>query len=137
MPTNWTATSGLVVECSHLKFLFTSSAVRGYQTSLQVHIKEEDRDPIRFHWLVDKDLNQIETRALFGLVQSLFILGGTLMVHLGGCKKRYPTEVDEILRSLYVDYVISGGNNISEVKLLKTTMITIFGEANFKRHKWH
>ena len=135
MPTNWTATSELVVECSHLKFLFTRSAVRGYQTSLQVHIKEEDRDPICFHCLIDKDLNQIEsyrfTRALFGLAQSLFILEGTLTVYLD------PTEVDEILRSLHVDDVISGGNNISEVKLLKTTMIRIFGEPNFKRHKWH
>ena len=111
------------------------------QTFLQVHIKEEDRYAIRFHCLVDKDPNQIETyqftRALFGLVQSPFILGGTLTVHLGGCKERYPIEVDEILRSLYVDNVISGGNNIPEVKQLKTTIIKIFGEANFKLHKWH
>ena len=75
------------------------------QVFLQMHIKEQDRDAIRFHCLVDKDPNQIETygltRALFVLVQSLFILGGTLTVHLGGCKERYPIEVDEILRSLY------------------------------------
>ena len=44
-------------------------------------------------------------------------------------------EVDEILRSLDEDDVISGGNNIPEVKQLKTTMIRIFGEANFKLHK--
>ena len=111
------------------------------QAFLQVHIKEEDRDGIRFHWLVDKGPNQIEyyrfTRALFGLVQSPFTLGGTLTVHLGSCKERYPIEVDEILRSLYVDDVISGGNNVSEVKKLKTTMIRIFGEANFKLRKCH
>ena len=92
------------------------------QAFLQVHIKEEDRDAILFHWLVDKDPNQIETcrftRALFGLVQSPFILEGTLSVHLGGCKERYTIEVDEILRSLYVHDVISGGNNIPEVKQL-------------------
>ena len=109
------------------------------QVFLQMHIKEEDRDAIRFHCLVDKDPNQIETygltRALFVLVQSLFILGGTLTVHLGGCKERYPIEVDEILRSLCEDDVISGGNNIPKVKQLKTTMIRIFGEANFKLHK--
>ena len=97
------------------------------QAFLQVHVKEEDRDAIHFHCLVDKDPNQIEiygfTRALFGLVKSPFILGGTLTVHLGGCKERYPIEVDEILRSLYVDDVISGGNNIPEVKQRKTFMI--------------
>ena len=107
------------------------------QAFLQVHIKEEDRDAIRFHWLVGKDPNQTETyrftRALFGLVQSPFILGGTLTVHLGGCKERYPIEVDEILRSLYVDDVISDGNNIPEIQ----TMIKIFEKDNFKLHKWH
>ena len=96
---------------------------------------------IRFHWFVDKDPNQIETyrfnRALSGLVQSPFILGGTLTVHVGGCKERYPMEVKEILRRLYVDDVISGGNDIPADKQLKTTMIRIFGEANFKLHKWH
>ena len=111
------------------------------QAFLQVHVKEEDRDAIHFHCLVDKDPNQIEiygfTRALFGLVKSPFILGGTLTVYFGVCKERYPIEVDEILRSLYVDDVISGGNNIPEVKQLKTTMVKIFGEANFKLHKWH
>ena len=54
------------------------------QAFLQMRIDEEDRDAIRFHWLVDKDPNQIETyqftRALFRLVQSPFILGGTLTV---------------------------------------------------------
>ena len=28
---------------------------------LQVHIKEEDRDALRFHWIKNKDPNQIET----------------------------------------------------------------------------
>ena len=104
-----------------------------------MHIKEEDQDAVRFHWLVDKDPNQIETyrftRALFGLVQSAFILEGKLTVHLGGCKERYPIEVDEILKSLYVNDVISGGNSIPELEQLKTAMIKIFGEANFKLNK--
>ena len=101
------------------------------------------KNRVCFHWLVDKDPNQIETyrfnRALSGLVQSPFIFGGTLIVHVGGCRERYPIKVKEILRRLYVDDVISGGNNIPAPanKQLKTTMIRIFGEANFKLHKWH
>ena len=109
------------------------------QAFLQVHIKEENRDAIHFHWLVDKDPNQIETyrftRPLLGLVQSPFILGGTLTIHLGGYKERHLIEVDEILITLYTGDVISDGNNIPEAKHLKTTMIKIFGEANFKLHK--
>ena len=65
------------------------------------------------------------------------ILGETLTVHLGGCKERYSIEADEILKSLYVDDVTLGENNIPEVKQLNVTMIRIFGEANFKLRKWH
>ena len=105
MPRNWTTTSEFVVGCSHLKSLFTSSSVRKFQASfLQVDIKEEEFDAIRFHWLIDKDPNLIETyqftRALFGIVKLPFILGGALTTHIGGCKERYQIEVDGILRSL-------------------------------------
>ena len=55
------------------------------QAFLQVGIKEEDGDALRFHWIKDKDPKQIDTlrftRALFGLIQSPFILGGTLDAH--------------------------------------------------------
>ena len=72
------------------------------QAFLKVHIKEEDRDAICFNWLRDKDQNQIEkyrfTRALIELVP-LFILGASLTAHLGGCKEKYPTKVDEIQRT--------------------------------------
>lgn len=50
------------------------------QAFLQVRIREEDRDVMRFHWLKDKDTKQVETlrfsRALFGLSTSPFLLGG-------------------------------------------------------------
>ena len=40
----------LVDLCGHIK-----------QAFLQMHIEEEDRDAIHFHWLIGKDPNQIET----------------------------------------------------------------------------
>jgi hypothetical protein len=52
------------------------------QAFLQVRIRQEDRDVLRFHWLVNQNPSDIEvlrfTRALFGLVQSPFILAGTI-----------------------------------------------------------
>ena len=80
MTRNWTTTSEFVVECSHLKSLFTSSSVRTFQASFQqVDIKEAEFDAIGFHGLIDKDPNQIETyqftRVLFGLVKITFHLG--------------------------------------------------------------
>ena len=77
------------------------------------------------------------TRALFGLVQSPFLLAGTLKLHLENLKEKYPAEVEEILRSLYVDDVITGGSTTDEVQDLKKTIVTVFGEAKFDMHKWN
>ena len=49
-------------------------------------LREADRDEFRFHWIRAKDSSQVETfrfkRALFGLVQSQFLLEGTLNQNL-------------------------------------------------------
>ena len=74
---------------------------------------------------------------MFGLVQSPFLLGGTLQYHLQSLKGRYPKEVDEILKSLYVDDLITGGKTTKEVCNLKNTAVAIFGEAGFELQKWH
>ena len=111
------------------------------QAFLQIRIREEDRDAMRFHWIKDKDSSKVEvyrfTRAMFGLVQSPFLLGGTLEYHLNSMKEQHPAEVDEILRSLYVDDIITGMNTLDEVKHLKKSAVSIFGKAQFQLHKWH
>ena len=54
------------------------------QAFLQVCIRQEDRDVLRFCWIKNKDPSTIEvlrfTRALFGLVQSPFLLAGTISI---------------------------------------------------------
>ena len=101
----------------------------------------EDRDALRFHWLKNKATSEVEvlrfTHALFGLIQSPFLLGGTLPQHLESQRENYPKEVKEILQSLYVDDVITGGQTVPEVPTLKETAVAVFGEAQFKLHKWH
>ena len=55
---------------------------------------------LRFHWIKERDPNQIEilriTRLVFGLVQSPFIFGGTLQEHLETYSEKYPIKVAEI-----------------------------------------
>ena len=52
------------------------------QAFLQIRFKKEDRDALRFDWINEENPSEIEvyrfTRALFGLNQSPFLLGGTL-----------------------------------------------------------
>ena len=52
------------------------------QAFLQVRIREEDREVMRFHWIKDLHTKRVETlrftRALFGLSTSPFSLGGVI-----------------------------------------------------------
>ncbi|KAK3719160.1 hypothetical protein QZH41_005637 [Actinostola sp. cb2023] len=111
------------------------------QAFLQVRIREEDRDALRFHWLKDLDTKTVETlrftRALFGLAPSPFLLGGVLKHHLEMCKSLYPEIVGEIERSLYVDDLISGGPAVEHALQVKSTATEIFAKGGFELHKWH
>ena len=87
---------------------------------LQVRIRTEDRNALRFHWVKDIHTEEREvfrfSRALFGLTQSPFILGGTIEQHLSGYCDKYHRWIEEIRRSLYIDDIISGGCTSDEVK---------------------
>ena len=106
------------------------------KASLQIRIKADDCDALRFHWIKERDPNQIEilryTRLVFGLVQSPFILGGTLQEHLETDIEKHPIEVAHIKDYQYVD-----DNNFEQVTSLKDIVIEIFNQVGFKLHKWH
>jgi hypothetical protein len=93
------------------------------QAFLQVRIREEDRDVMRFHWFKDLQTKEIVTlrftRALFGLSPSPFLLGGVIQQHLEKHQQRHPEVVKEISRSLYVDDLVSGGEKIRESESVK------------------
>ena len=111
------------------------------QAFLQVRIHEKDRDALRFHWFKDLQTKTIEvlrfTRALFGLAPSPFLLGGVIQQHLENFRTVHPEIVSEIEKSLYVDDLISGGENEIEAEQLKSKAIEIFSDATFDLHKWH
>ena len=48
---------------------------------------------------------------MFGLVQSRFISEGTIGKHLSNYTEKYPAEVADIRDDLYVDDLITGGEN--------------------------
>ena len=108
---------------------------------MQVRIREDDRDALRFHWLKDLTTREVETlrftRALFGLSTSPFLLGGVTEQHLQNMQSGHPRVVDEIRRSLYVDDLISGGTTVENTQRLKKSCVAIFGEAKFDLHKRH
>ena len=62
------------------------------------------------------------TLELFGLFQSSFVLGTTIQQYLEGLPKKYPSEIEEIERSLYVDDIILGGETRDDVGKSKRTV---------------
>ena len=91
------------------------------KTFLQIRIKKEDRDALRFH-LVQIEVLQF-ARLVFGLVQSPFILGGTTDEHLNSYTKKSPVEVVEIGDDLFVEDLIADGENFDQVASLKDIVI--------------
>ena len=61
---------------------------------LQVRIREEGRDALRFHWISTEHPERVRTlrftRALFGLGPSPFLLGGVIEHHLSIYRPDYP-----------------------------------------------
>ena len=108
---------------------------------LQVRIREEDRDALRFHWIDRENPEKVRTlrftRALFGLGPSPFLLGGVIQHHLDICKPDYPETVSEIERGLYVDDLLTGGPTVEKAQQVKKTATEIFAKATFTLQKWN
>ena len=113
------------------------------QAFLQVRIRSQDRDALRFHWLKDLTTETVETlrftraQPLFGLTSSPFLLGGVIRNLLESCRSSYPEIVKELEKSLYVDDLISGGPTLNKVEQIKSTATEIFARGTFELHKWH
>lgn len=108
---------------------------------LQVRIRPEERDALRFHWYKNTETKEVETlrftRALFGLGPSPFLLGGVIESHLDTWSLKQPEIVGEIKKNLYVDDLISGGTTVSKAREMKNAATEIFADAAFELHKWH
>ena len=104
---------------------------------LQVRIREEDRDALRFHSISIEHPEQVHTlrftRALFGLGPSPFLLGGVIQHHLS--RPDYPETVSEIERRLHVDDLLLGGQTVEKAREIKDTAREIFGKTSFQLHK--
>ena len=90
---------------------------------LQIRIRVPQRDALRFHWVSNLELYRIEvnrfSRLVFGLTQSPFILESTLKEHFNNKKIVYPELIENIRNHMYVDDLVSGGNILSKVKVVK------------------
>ena len=107
---------------------------------LQIRIKLEERDALRFHWRRDEHSETLVyrfTRALFGLTSSPFLLGGVIEQHLETWESKIPEIVAELRRCMYVDDLLSGAQTVEQAKEKKNRSIEVFNDAKFTLHKWN
>jgi hypothetical protein len=107
---------------------------------LQIRIKEQERDSLRFFWKSPgSDVTTVYrfTRALFGMTCSPFLLGGVINEHLRRWESKYPNEVKEIRDGLYVDDLMTGGESVESVSTKREKAVEVFEDGSFKLHKWH
>ena len=108
---------------------------------LQTHIRDSERDCLRFHWVEATYDDKIEiyrfARLVSKLSQSPFILEGTLDVHFDNCGHEFREVVEKVRDDIYVDDLVTGGGNINEVEKSKSDSISLFKQGGFKPHKWH
>ena len=120
-----------------LRGRFNAVAIAGdiQKAFLQVRIRAEDRDALRFHWITTEYPEQVRTLrftgALSGLGPSPFLLGGVIQHHLNICQPDYPDAVPEIERGLYVENLLMGDQTAEKARKIKATSTEIFGKASW------
>ena len=108
------------------------------QAFLQIRVRKSERNALRLYWSSAPDLEIVTyrfTRVLFGLAPSPFLLGGVLEHRLSSWSKKYRDEVERLRCSLYVDDILTGGKDITQARLLKSTATEIMNDAKFELHK--
>ena len=69
---------------------------------------------------------------VFGLTQSPFILEGTLKKHFENYKPACSKVIEVIENDMYLDDLVTGGESLDEVKIIKEKSIELFKKGGFQ-----
>ena len=94
---------------------FTSDVEKAF---LQVSVKADDRDMLRFFWYETDSNGELKllqlhfNRLVFGLTPSPAILGGVVQHHLENYEQSEPEIIDELRRQIHVDDFTGGCDTV-------------------------
>lgn len=109
---------------------------------LMVSMAKDDRDSLRFLWVDDvlKENPRIMTfrftRVVFGVSSSPFLLNATIRYHLEAYLEAHPVIVERLLKSFYVDDVITGASTEGEAFSLYQEAKEILKAGGFNLRKF-
>ena len=108
---------------------------------LMVVVSEKDRDVLRFLWVDNITKQKPEpvalrfTRVVFGVSSSPFLLNATIQFHLER-HSATPDLMAKIMRSLYVDDVVTAATDEDQAYALYETSNKILEEGGFNLRKF-
>ena len=109
---------------------------------LMIKVTETDQDVLRFLWYKDISVDKPEiqvlkfTRVVFGVGPSPYLLNATIAQHLRLFEEMYPSTVQKIKQSIYVDDVVMGATSVREAYSLYKESKEIFGMGGFNLRKF-
>ena len=102
-----------------------------------------DVDYLRFLWVDDIHSDDPKLiflrflRVIFSLNCSPFLLSGTLQHHISQYRFEDPQLVAKLLKSIYVDDMVSGAKSVPEAFRLYLRSNLCLSDASFYLRKWH
>lgn len=107
-----------------------------------IAVTDSDRDILRFIWVddVDKEVPKLKvfrfTRVVFGVSSSPFLLNATIKFHLERYLESNENVVQKLLRSTYVDDVITGADSEEAAFDLYAQAKNLFRQGGFNLRKF-
>ena len=109
---------------------------------LTIAMAPEDRNVLRFLWVDDisKQVPEVVvlrfTRVVFGVSSSPFLLNATIRHHMENYSTAFPEFVKMFLRSIYVDDVSYGADDVDSAYELYPKSKTTLAEGGFNLRKF-
>ncbi|GFT83807.1 DUF1758 domain-containing protein [Trichonephila clavipes] len=113
------------------------------QAFLQIRLKTEDRDVLRFLWWENAECSKIRIyrhcRVFFGVSSSPFLLNATISYYLE--REKFQTKslrktIGHLKERFYVDNLVTSVNDVTELEQLKSQSIEIMKEGAFELRCW-
>ncbi|UYV72361.1 hypothetical protein LAZ67_9002779, partial [Cordylochernes scorpioides] len=105
---------------------------------LQIGIKEEDRDYLRFLWHTEDGrlITYRHKRVVFGITTSPYLLKATLSLYLDKAPEHLKTTAEQLKSSFYVDNCLSSFQNVEETEKFGKQSTELLSTACFNLRDW-
>ena len=104
---------------------------------LQLALNPDDRDAFRFLWYEGEETVEYRfARVPFGVVVSSFLLHVVLQSHFQKEFEHEPQLLEKILKSLYVDDLLSGAEDVDSAVELRARLEEVLSRIGMTLHGW-